>query len=128
MSPSREVQSAYAPAPTPASNVRAMVRAQEKPPELPQVNKIHVSSGLTRFSQLCNDLKLVQKNLCKSAILKKTKNCFLDQFSLNAGQKYCRMLPLEHSTILLTFIKLPFVIKMFVLSIFQWLFTLVLLY
>ena len=30
------------------------------------------------------------------------------------------MLPLEHSAILLTFIKLPFVIKIFVLSIFEW--------
>ena len=32
------------------------------------------------------------------------------------------MLPLEHSAILLTFIKLPFVIKVFVLSIFECLF------
>ena len=39
---------------------------------------------------------------------------------LNAGQKYCKMLPLEHSAILLTFIKLPYVIKIFVLSIFEW--------
>ena len=46
---------------------------------------------------------------------------------LNAGQKYCRMLqrehsaiPLEHSAILSTFIKLPFAIKIFVLSIFEW--------
>ena len=30
------------------------------------------------------------------------------------------MLPLEHSAILLTFIKLPFAIKTFVLSIFDW--------
>ena len=30
------------------------------------------------------------------------------------------MLTLEHSVILLTFIKLPFVIKVFVLSIFEW--------
>ena len=30
------------------------------------------------------------------------------------------MLPLEHSAILLTLIKLPFVIKIFVLSIFEW--------
>ena len=30
------------------------------------------------------------------------------------------MLLLEHSAILLTFIKLPFVIKIFVLSIFEW--------
>ena len=39
-----------------------------------------------------------------------------DQLSLNAGQKYCRMLPLEHSAIHLTIIKLPIVIKIFVLS------------
>ena len=32
------------------------------------------------------------------------------------------MLPLEHSAILLTFIKLLFVIKVIVLSIFEWLF------
>ena len=38
----------------------------------------------------------------------------------NAGQKYCRMLQGEHSVILSTFIKLPFVIKIFVLSIFEW--------
>ena len=45
---------------------------------------------------------------------------FQDQFLLNAGQKYCRMLQWEHSAILSTFIKLPFVIKIFVLSIFEW--------
>ena len=39
------------------------------------------------------------------------------QLSLNAGQKYCKVLQREHSAILLTFIKLPFVIKIFVLSI-----------
>ena len=44
---------------------------------------------------------------------------FQDQLSLNAGQKYCIM---EHSAILSTFIKLPFVIKIFVLSILEWLF------
>ena len=43
-----------------------------------------------------------------------------DQLLLNAGQKYCRMLQGEHSAILLTFIKLPFVIKIIVLSIFEW--------
>ena len=56
-------------------------------------------------------------NLCKMASLKKTKKWFQDQLLLNAGQKYCRM---EHSAILLTFIKLPFVFKTFVLSIFEW--------
>ena len=41
------------------------------------------------------------------------------QLSLNACQKYCRMLQGEHSAILLTFIKLPFFIKIFGLSIFE---------
>ena len=55
------------------------------------------------------------------ATLKKTKNWFSeDQLSLNAGHKYCRMLQGEHSAILRTFIKLPFVIKIFVLSNFEW--------
>ena len=47
---------------------------------------------------------------------------FQDQLLLNAGQKFCRMLQGGHSAILSTFIKLPFVIKIFVLSIFEWLF------
>ena len=37
-----------------------------------------------------------------------------------AAQKYCRMIQWEHSAILSTFIKLPFVIKISVLSIFEW--------
>ena len=45
---------------------------------------------------------------------------FQDQLWLNAGQKYCRMLQGEHSAILSAFIKLPFAIKTFVLSIFEW--------
>ena len=44
---------------------------------------------------------------------------FQDLLSLNAGQKYCRMLQGGHSAILSTFIKLPFSIKTFVLSIFE---------
>ena len=43
---------------------------------------------------------------------KRPKIGFQCQLSLNAGQKYCRM----HSAILSTFIKLPFVIKIFVVS------------
>ena len=48
-----------------------------------------------------------------------TKTVF-NQLSLNAGQKYFRMPQGEHSAILLIFIKLPFVIKIFILSIFEW--------
>ena len=52
------------------------------------------------------------------ATLKKTEIGFQDQLSANAGRKYCRMLQGQHSAKLSTFIKLPFVIKIFVLSIF----------
>ena len=45
---------------------------------------------------------------------------FQYQLSLNADKKYCRMLQGEHCAILLTCIELPFVIKIFVLSIFEW--------
>ena len=58
----------------------------------------------------------------KRPLSKRPKNGFQDQLLLNAGQKYCRMLQGEHSAILSTFIKLPFVIKIFVLSIFEWAF------
>ena len=62
---------------------------------------------------------------CNKACLKwphkrRAKIGFQDRLLLNAGQKYCRMLQGEHSAILSTFIKLPFVIKIFVLSIFEW--------
>ena len=54
----------------------------------------------------------------KQPLSKRLKNGFQDQLSLNAGQKYCRKLQEELSAILLTFIKLPIVIKIFVLSFF----------
>ena len=47
---------------------------------------------------------------------KRPKIGFQDQLLLNASQKCCRM----HSAISSTFIKLPVVIKTFVLSIFEW--------
>ena len=56
--------------------------------------------------------KLAYSKTCLKRPLKK------DQFSLNTGQKYCRML---HSAILSTYIKLPFVIKIFVFFFFEWL-------
>ena len=60
------------------------------------------------------------KTCVKWPLSKRQKIGFQDQLSLNAGQKYYRMLQGEHSAILSTFIKLPFVIKIFVLSIFGW--------
>ena len=53
-------------------------------------------------------------NGVKRPLSKRPKIGFQDQFSLNAGQKYG-----EHSVILSTFIKLPFAIKIFALSIFD---------
>ena len=43
---------------------------------------------------------------------------FQDRLLLNASEKYCRMLQGEYSAILSTFIKLPFVFKTFILSLF----------
>ena len=60
------------------------------------------------------------KTWVKQPLSKRPKIGFQDQLTHNAGQKYCRMLQGEHSAILLTCIQLPFVIKIFVLSIFVW--------
>ena len=65
-------------------------------------------------------LAWLQYNLSKTATLKTLKLDFQDQLMLNAGQKYCRMIQGKHSEILSTFIKLPFVIKIFILCIFEW--------
>ena len=46
----------------------------------------------------------------KGPLKMKTKIGFKDPLSLNAGQKYCRMLQGEHSAKLSTFIKLTLVI------------------
>ena len=79
-----------------------------------------VARTLTHSKGRLLERAVITVNLCKTATLKKTRICFQDQLSLNAGQKYCRMLQGEHSAILPTFIKLPLVIKIFVLSIFKW--------
>ena len=63
---------------------------------------------------------MYSKTCVKPPLSKRQKNCFQDRLSLNAGQKYCSMLQGEHSAILSTFIKLPFVIKIIVLSISEW--------
>ena len=73
-------------------------------------------------------LSLYSKTCLKLPISKRPQIGFQDQLSLNAGQTYCRMLQREHSAILSTFIKLPFVIKIFIFSILSGRFTQVLLY
>ena len=60
------------------------------------------------------------KTCVKRPVSKRPKIGFQDQLLLNTGQKYCRMLQGEHSAILLTFVKLSYVIKIFALSIFEW--------
>ena len=60
------------------------------------------------------------KPVLSSHSKRRQKIGFQVQLSHNAGQKYCRMLQGEHSAILPTVIKLPSVIKIFVLSIFEW--------
>ena len=74
---------------------------------LTQVYVVH-----TKYSKTC----------VKRPLSKRPQIDFQDQLLLNAGQKYRRMLQGEHSAILWTFIKLPFIIKIFGLSIFEWLF------
>ena len=56
------------------------------------------------------------KTCVKRPLSKRPKIGFQGQLLQNAGQKYCRML----QGILSPFIKLPFAIKIFVLSIFEW--------
>ena len=73
-------------------------------------------------------MSVYSKTCVKPPLSKKLKLGFQDQLSLNVGQTKCRMLQGEHSAILSTFIKLPFIIKIFILSIFEWPFTRVLLY
>ena len=73
------------------------------------------------IGELVNANKLGYSRTCvKRPLTKRPKIGFQDQILLNPGQNYCRMLQVKHSAILLTFIKLPFVIKIFVLSIFEW--------
>ena len=60
----------------------------------------------------CGDITV--KPVLSGHSKRRPKISFQDRLSLNAGQRYCRMLQGEHSAILSTFIKLPFVI------IFEW--------
>ena len=71
----------------------------------------------------CLENFFVFSETCLKRPLKKKKIGFEDQFLLNGGQKNCK-----HSALLSTFIKLPFTVKTFVLSIFSGHFRQVLLY
>ena len=56
----------------------------------------------------------IQKPVYSSHSKRRPKIGFQDRLhvSLNAGQKYCRMLQGEHSAILSTFIKLPLILSL----------------
>ena len=89
---------------------------------VPYFHFCHGEDGSYLF-QLHNssvELEHTVKPVLSSHSKRRPKIGFQTRLSLNAGQKYCRMLQGEHSAILSTCIKLPFVFKTFVLSIFEW--------
>ena len=80
------------------------------------------------LSLLLDRTTAYSKTCVKRSLPKRPKIGFHDQLLLIADQKHCRMLQGENSAILSTFIKLPFVIKILVLFIYEWLFYTGLLY
>ena len=79
-------------------------------------------SLLSEFSEpkIVSHFSEYSKTCVKRPLSKSQKIGFQDQLLLNPCQKYCRMLQGEHSAILSAFIKFPFGIKIFVLSILEW--------
>ena len=66
------------------------------------------------------NISLYSKTCLKRPLKKKTKNWFSRPIIAKCRSKVLQNAPREHSAILLIFIKLPFVLKIFVLSIFEW--------
>ena len=60
------------------------------------------------------------KPCVKRPLENRQKKDLNDKWLLNEGREYCRMLPLEHSAILLTCIKLLLVLKINFLSFWEW--------
>ena len=56
----------------------------------------------------------------KWPLSKRPKIGFQDQISLNAGQKYYRMLQVEHSALLRPAIRCELLLRSFCLSFFEW--------
>ena len=81
---------------------------------------VHVYDVSLSLLQLRFGHLLYSKPCLKPTLKKEIKIWGQDRLSVNAGQTYCRMLLEELSVILLTFIKLPFVIMIFELSILEW--------
>ena len=82
--------------------------------DLKIVNQPGAAFSSARNSQKLDTLYSKSKICVKRPLSKRPNIGFQDQLSLIACQKYCRMLEGDHSAKLLTFIKLPFVIKIFV--------------
>ena len=72
------------------------------------------------FDTINYELSITVKPVISGHSKRRPEIGFQDRLLLNVGQKYCIMLQGEHSAILSTVIKLPFVIKIFVLFIFEW--------
>ena len=87
-----------------------------------------VASNVCFGIVVCTGLVIQYKTCVKRPLSKRPHIGFQDQLLLNAGQKYCKMLQWQHSAILSTLIKLPFVFMIFVLSILSGRFTRVLLH
>ena len=79
-----------------------------------------IDGNKKKLQRFKNHILYTYSKTCVKKHSKRPQIGFQDQLSLNAGQKECIMPQREHSAILSTFIKLPFVIKIFVLSIFEW--------
>ena len=79
----------------------------------PELTKF-LTGGFVTFTRRYVGLIMYRKTCVQRPLLKRPKISFQDRYR----QKYCRMLHGEHSAILSTFIKVPFVIKTFVLSSF----------
>ena len=86
------------------------------------VSWVGLQCVIVAFPDHTTSFLIYNKTCVKRPLSKRPKIGFQDQLLLNAGRKYSRMLQGEHSAIHLTIIKLPFVIKIFVLSIFEWTF------
>ena len=72
---------------------------------------LHQTGKIIEIENGLNHILLYSKTCVKQPLSKRPINGFQDRLSLNAGQKYCRMLQREHSAIISIFIKLPVVIK-----------------
>ena len=87
------------------ANHRSLIEEREK-----VKRDLEVSLNFSIYSKTC----------VKRPLSKRPQSSFQYQLSLNTGKSITECSNGEHSAILSIFNKLPFVIKIFVLSIFEW--------